>query len=116
MHSYSVTSEIAGYDRKRRVVRVLFEAGFVAAFQILFQAILPDGVKLGRLWYFGFAAIGGLIFALMFETVLFKLIFPYTSWASVNFRPQPEQISFRLPRLRLTHSRRVLPFSSISDW
>jgi hypothetical protein len=33
----------------------------------------------------------------------------------VNFRPQPEQISFRLPRFRRTHKRRVLPYSSISD-
>lgn len=72
---------MAGYDRKRRALRILFEAGFFAAFQILFQVIWPDGAKLGRLWYLwylGFGAIGGLIFALLFETVLFKLIFPYT--------------------------------------
>jgi hypothetical protein len=81
MHSYTVTSEIAGYDRKRRALRILFEAGFFAAFQIMFQVIWPDGAKLGHLWYLwylGFGAIGGLIFALMFETVLAKLTFPYT--------------------------------------
>ena len=36
------------------------------------------------------------------------------SCASLNFRPHPEQISFRFPRLRRTHKRSVLAVSSIS--
>lgn len=38
------------------------------------------------------------------------------SAGSAILRPQPEQISLRFPRFRLTHSFKVLAFSSISCW
>jgi len=69
---------MAGYNRKRTLLRVLFEAVSFAAFQLLFQVIWPDAVKLGRLWYFAFAAIGGVIFALLFELVFTRRNFPWT--------------------------------------
>ncbi len=38
------------------------------------------------------------------------------SCAPLNFRPHPEQISFRFPGWRRTHKRKALAASSISCW
>jgi hypothetical protein len=79
MQSYPVTSEMAGYSRKRILLRILFDAGFFAASQILFQVIWPDSIKFGRLsGFIIIAAISGLVFALMFEPISLKWNFPYT--------------------------------------
>src|SRR5579862_1860733 len=78
MASYTITSEMAGYDSNRRRLRVLFSAGFFCAFQILFQVIWPSAMKLGLLWGIVSAVLSGIIFAVLFDYMFARRVFPYS--------------------------------------
>jgi hypothetical protein len=78
MKSYSVTSGMAGYDVKRRALRVLFAAGSFAVFQILMEEIWPSRTKMLSTVGIIAAAVGGVVFALLFEITFVRRFYPYT--------------------------------------
>src|SRR5260370_19457900 len=77
MNSYTVTSEMAGYHRKRGPVRVLFTAVFFAALAVLEQTIWPAKTKWGFLWSLGFLVIGGGLLGMLIELFHVQRHFPY---------------------------------------
>jgi len=78
MKSYSVTSDMAGDDGKRRALRVLFAAGSFTAFQILMEEIWPFGRKMLSTGGIIAAVVGGVVFALLFEITFVRRFYPYT--------------------------------------
>ena len=76
MKSYSVTSDMAGDDGKRRALRVLFAAGSFTAFQILMEEIWPFGRKMLSTGGIIAAVVGGVVFALLFRDYFCKAVLP----------------------------------------
>jgi hypothetical protein len=69
---------MAGREGKRRPLRVLFMAVFLAAFQMLVEEMWPSGMKMGPTRGIIAEVISGVVFALMCELAFARWFFPYT--------------------------------------
>ena len=75
MHSYTVTSEMAGYGSKQMPKRILIIVVSIVAAEILWHTHSGEHLKLGS---FVEAVIGGVIVALLTELWEVARDFPYT--------------------------------------